>query len=328
MKILSLVFKLNDREKNPSIFERLAIIEDCLSKNKDTNILVCSEAFLARIDNDSNKFTAIDQLNYNLHEMRENPKEYNNIDYIKLCEQSKIIKINDCESVKLLMQCLFSISLKYQDTLIIPGSVFTRPSNIENTLYGIKNGIKLFEYEKFNTFVGFEKIFKLSEVDTFKQFYESTGAIDPKYIEFQELKLRVANIKKYTKYLKEPNYEVAISICADNCPIKEEKNKEKLSIYFVPSYGLSMPDTKKNIEIITENIDIYIQPEGLNFETYVIKNPEFKGSFSCIENKLSKFENSIKCFTININSNTDADKHFAKYLKYKAKYIKLKTKNI
>ena len=86
-----------------------------------------------------------------------------------------------------------------------------------------------------------------------------------------------------------------------------------------------MPDTKKNIEIITENIDIYIQPEGLNFKTYVIKNPEFKGSFSCIENKLSKFENSIKCFTININSNTDADKHFAKYLKYKAKYIKLKT---
>ena len=43
MKILNLQgCKLDNYNKNSSIFERICIIDECLSKNSDTDILVCS----------------------------------------------------------------------------------------------------------------------------------------------------------------------------------------------------------------------------------------------------------------------------------------------
>jgi hypothetical protein len=318
MKIISLVFKLDNSNKNPSIFERIDIIDECLSKNPDTDILVCSEAFLARIDNDSKKFTAIDELNYSLDDMLKYPGEYTNIDYIKSCEQNKIIKINDCETEKTLINILKCISLKFPNTLIVPGSVFIRSVNITNKIYIIKDGKVSKEHEKIKTFAGFENIFKLSAVDNFKNFD------DPQYQDFLNIMNEVERTrgKKYSKYIYNPKYEVAISICADVSPV-EERNEAKLSIYLAPSYGLPPPIVEKTINEITKNVDIYIQPDGLNFETHVVKNPDFKGTFVCTKNELDKFENTIKCFTINVES----EPYRVKYLKYKAKYIKLKTGN-
>ena len=352
MKIISLVFKLDNYNKNPSIPERLDIIEACLSKNLDTNILVCSEAFLARIDNNLHKFTAIDEFKFTLEDMIEDPIDYSDIDYVKLCEQNKIIKFDDCESEVTLKKYLLAISIKYPNTLIIPGSVFIRSFEIKNVTYIIKNGKILKEHMKINAFDGFENIFKLSEVDKFKNFYDIDGKYDKEYQLFLDKIKREKTIKKpYTKYINNLEYEVAISICADVSPIKE-KNKDKLSIFLAPSYGLPPPTSQIDIAHITQNIDIYIQPEGLNFETYVIQNPNFLGTFDNNENKLNKFENTIKCFTINVKQDIetgkqdietgkqdietgkqnietvkqDIEKHYKKYLKYKVKYFKLKTK--
>ena len=202
---------------------------------------------------------------------------------------------------------MLTISIKYPNTLIVPGSVFIRSVNITNKIYIIKNGREFKEYEN---------IFKLSEVDNFKEFRLS----DPQYQDFLNIMNEVARTrgKKYSKY------EVAILICADVSHVKE-KNKDKLSIYLAPSYGLPPPKTAEDINTITQNVDIYIQPEGLDFETFVVKNQLFTSTVNCIENKLNKYENSIRCFTINVEPHVES--HYVKYLKYKAKYIKLKTEN-
>jgi hypothetical protein len=324
MKILSLVFKLDKINKNPSIFERLGIIEECLLSNPDTDILVCSEGFLASIDNNLHKFMAIDELKYDLEDMIQYPGEYDKTDYIKLCEQNKIIKNNECESEVTLKKYLLAISMKYPNTLIIPGTVFIRSSEIKNITYIIKNGNIIKEHSKINAFDGFENIYKLSEVDKFKNFYDSDGKYDKEYQQFLDKIKREKVIKKlYTKYTNNLEYEVAVSICADVSPIKE-KEKNKLSIYLAPSYGLSPPIEASDINHITQNVDLYIQPEGLNFETYIVKNPMFLGTIDINENKLNKCENTIKCFTINVHQSTNM--HYIKYLKYKAKYIKLKQK--
>jgi predicted amidohydrolase len=371
MKILSLVFNRNTflqskkdisddfvvgntKCKNPTILERLEVIDNLLSQNNDTDILVCSEAFLARINNENNNFVAIDEYKKNLASFLEEPEKKES------CEQQKIINSNDCESEETLLLKLKEISLKYPRTLIVPGTTFVKnfnsnfKRNIDNRTYLILNGSIIKNHNKIKIFAGFQDDF---DVDSLK--YDKKGSY-PTDVTFEH-----------------KDYNVIISICADVSSIKTEKT-DKLSIFLSLTYGLS-PPTLSEINRITNNIDIYIQPDGLALQTYLVKNPSFLGDFTIIEKSLDKFENIIKYSEINITQTieqraeqkrlqqaklaelaelaklaksaenggiyrinrekliatelmekelTKSDNFRLKYLKYKTKYIKLKNKNI
>ncbi len=312
MKILTLVFKLDRTNTNPSIRERLALIDECLSLNPDTDILVCSEAFLSLIDNTEKKFTAIDELNITREDMLKTPGEYSKLDEQKLIEQNKLRANNEFGSVTEIIDNLFELSDKYPKTLIISGTLFGRSNIINNTAYLFENG----QYKSFNklqTFTGFEDIFKLKEFDNFTSFD------DPKYLRMIMSYTKMSG--RYTKYTINDT-EVTLAICSDTCPSNSRNQLAKLSIFLAPSYGLPPPSTPQLVEEITKNIDVYIQPDGLDWDTYVVKNPNFTGDFTVNEIGLGKYTNTIKCFVVNINvpkSNTKL-----KYYKYKNKYINLK----
>ena len=276
MKILSLVFKRDTLYKNPTILERLEIIDSVLSENKDTNILVCSEAFLARINNNNNKFTTIDKIKINLENISHES------DKITYCEQQKIINSNDCESEETLLFKLKEISRKYSKTLIVPGTTFVKSYQINNRTYLILNGLIIKKHNKIQTFTGFGNDFDYNSYDCLSN-NESC----------------IKNIK-----FEHQNYNVNVSICADVCPV-ENRELGKLSIFLAPSYGLPSPTIPSEINIITENIDIYIQPDGSDLQTYIVKNPSFLGDFTIIEKSLNKFENIIKCFEINITQTSE-----------------------
>ncbi len=311
MKILTLVFKLDQTNTNPSIRERLALIDECLASNPDTDILVCSEAFLSLIDNTEKKFTAVDMFTFDEKEMKQFPQEYDESSKPKLIEQNRLKAINEFGSTSEIIDNLYELSDKYPKTLIIPGTLFERSSKIQNIAYLFENS-QYKRHEKLETFTGFEDIFKLKEFDDFKSFD------DPKYLRIKQInKLG----KKHTKYTINDT-ELTLAICSDTCPSNSRNHLAKLSIFLAPSYGLPPPSTPQLVEEITKNIDVYIQPDGLDWETHVVKNPNFTGNFTVNEIGLGKYTNTIKCFVVNINvpeSNTKL-----KYYKYKNKYINLK----
>jgi len=260
MKIITLHFKIEYIE-NPTLIERINLIEKCLQENSNVDILICSEAYLSLLR--GNYFTALDANNINTPE-----SGYENNYNIQHELRSQV----ECYSEQELLRLLKNISTKYPNVLIIPGTSFIRSGYILNKAYIIKNE-EVKEHYKSNTFHGFYKMFEFLPND--------------------QQDLRETNI--FTKYLDYTDYEVALSICADTCPRRMLRRRD-LSLLISLSYGLAKT-FKSEITSITQNVDFYIQVDAEHLDVSIIKNPTYSGTFSKTEIGVHK---SIKCYLVEL----------------------------
>lgn len=260
MKIITLHFKIEDNG-NPTLIDRINLIEKCLEENSNVDILICSEAYLSLLS--ENNIRALDANNIN---ERESGYEIN-------YDIQEALKIKgECHSEQELQTLLKNISTKFPNVLIIPGTSFIRQHYIFNRAFIIKNE-EIKEHNKSKTFHGFKKMFEFLQHDKQDLFEGPTGL---KYLDYQD-------------------YEVALSICADTCFRKIPKKRD-LSLLISLSYGLSKP-FESEIAEITQNVDFYIQVDGEHLDVSIITNPTYSGTFSKTEINVHK---SIKCYLVEL----------------------------
>ena len=297
VKIVSLSYYLN-KEYQPSVKERIDMIEQTLELNKDTDILLCSEMYITRIEN--SKFTFVykeKKTSETKQTVRGDAKDFIGI------EQNRIRKSGEYASEPEITDRLIDISNKYPNVLIISGTTLLEllddDNMTDNKTYILKQGT-LKSHSKMNSHMG------LSD--------SVSGGLYDKLVRSSHLRNESGKEEDLTFNYMDKDYEIKLQICADaenSVQNIKFEHPEKLNLRIIISYEFSVKPQ------IIEGADYDVQIDGGHgLVVYDKVSEKYRSSNA---NKLH-----IDTIILTKKPMELSSSHEHKYLKYKNKYLKLK----
>ena len=311
VKIVSLNYYLDENSLSfPSVKERINKIEETLELNKDTDILICSEMYIARIKN--NKFTYVYEEKIT-SETKIIPR-HGEVKDLSGINQNSIRKSGEYASEPEITERLIDISNKYPNVLIISGTTLSyliERDTVDNKTYILKQGnlkthYKMDSHKGLSDLVSDELYEKLENSSYFRN--------------------KSGKIEDVTFNYMDKDFMILLQICADAEKSVEGikfEHPEKLNLRIILSYLFS----NKPQTIVGADYDILIDG-GHGLVVYDNKDVVYddKGKIKPYYSSVNVGINKIHVDMINLTKKyvEPSSSHEYKYLKYKNKYLKLK----